>query len=158
MNLGDRVFDGGTFWRCLIRRAAYLTLLIVASCATAQTDPAMLQQEKALKTEQMLSAAGFTVSPADTGKKQQILANLPSLHVRYLITKKGNVRYWYADPLYCHCIYKGDQKAYQSYEKIKLQQEAAAAQEQAAQMQEYAAMDNENAADMNMYDPIFFPY
>ena len=60
------------------------------------------------------------------------------LKVRYFIDN-GKPRYWFNDPVNCHCVYVGSEKNYQQYEQIRLSQQAARQEAEAAQMNEEAA-------------------
>ena len=55
--------------------------------------------------------------------------------------KDGNAFFVVADPYACKCLYVGDQKAYDSYQKLALKQEYAEDNLEAAEMNEDAAMD-----------------
>jgi hypothetical protein len=96
--------------------------------------------EEAKSTEQMLAAAGFQVRFADTPEK---LANLEKLTQRRLVVHPyGDSERWvYADAAGCKCVYAGDEKAYQQYEKEVVEQNIANQQEMTAEMNQDAAMD-----------------
>jgi hypothetical protein len=72
--------------------------------------------------------------------------------MNYYVGKDGQARYWFADPYECNCVYQGDAKAYQRYQNLRLQQKMIKEEEQTALLNQDAAMQ------MNMYDPMFFPY
>jgi len=61
-----------------------------------------------------LSASGFKVIPANTPARQSALATLPP-HQFIREIKNGQVRYAYADPTICGCLYVGDQAAFGTY-------------------------------------------
>jgi hypothetical protein len=134
----------------LARRAAPVLLIaaLLPACSAFQETPA----QKAQRIDPVLSASGFRMVPADSPKKQQVLASTPPLTMRYYVTKKGKPRYFFADPYECNCLYEGDEKAYQRYQYLRLQQKLVKEQEQAAELNQDAAMQ------MNMYDPFFYPY
>lgn len=96
--------------------------------------------EQARSTEQMLAAAGFQVRYAET---PQQVANLKELTQRKLVAhpQEDGVRYVYADAAGCKCLYAGDEKAYQRYEKLVVTERVAEQQQMAAEMNEDAAMD-----------------
>jgi len=119
--------------------------LSIAACAET---PA----EKAQRLDPMLSAAGFQIVQADTARKQSIFASLPPLKMNYYIGKDGKPHYWFADPYQCNCVYQGDAKAYQQYQNLRIQQKMVEEEEAAAALNQDAAMQ------MNMFDPVFFPY
>jgi hypothetical protein len=124
-------------------RAAIATLVVfigsavsilAAGCAIQQETPA----QHAQLVEPMLAAAGFHVLPVDTPARQAQLQSLTPLKMRFY-PHNGKMRYWYADPYYCNCIYSGDEKAYGAYQRIKLQEQMANEEESSAQMNEEAA-------------------
>ncbi len=127
---------------------ALLMAFSVAACASFQETPA----QRAQRIDPVLSAAGFQVVQANTPKKQSIFANLPPLQMNYYVAKDGKARYWFADPYECNCVYQGDAKAYQRYQNLRLQQKLVKEEEQTALLNQQAAMQ------MNLYDPVFFPY
>jgi hypothetical protein len=94
-----------------------LGLLSFAGCAS-------LQASDTHWTEQALASAGFERRPADTPVK---LAQLTALTPRTLLRKTldGEVRYVYADPTGCTCLYVGGDLEYQRYRQ---NEEAAASQ------------------------------
>ena len=86
--------------------------LVTALCVASFTGCAALQASDARWTEQELAAAGFHVVPADTPEK---LVQLTALTPRTLIRQplNGEVRYIYADPTTCKCLYVGGDLEYQ---------------------------------------------
>jgi len=81
----------------------------------------------------MLAAAGFRMLPADTPDRIAETQRLTPLKVRYFLDN-GKLRYWFNDPVNCHCVYVGGQKNYQQYEQIRLSQQAAQQEAQAAEL------------------------
>jgi hypothetical protein len=132
------------------RRAARILLMaaLLSACSAFQETPA----QKAQRIDTVLSASGFQMVAADSPKRQQVLASTPPLTMRYYVAKDGKPRYFFADPYQCNCLYEGDEKAYQRYQYLRLQQKLVKEEEQAAELNQSAAMQ------MNMYDPFFFPY
>ena len=64
-----------------------------------------------------LSSAGFRVQVANDAAGRRAMDALPP-H-RFVLHRFGNdVRYLYADPKYCVCIFIGTQQAYQDYRDI----------------------------------------
>jgi len=72
----------------------------------------------------MLTAAGFVPKNADTPSRMAALKSLPP-HKFVSRTKNGSVKYLYADPTVCGCIYVGDQNAYDRYRQTATQQSVA---------------------------------
>ena len=108
-----------------------MAVLVLGSCATLE--------QRVTETEQLLAAAGFRQRPADTPER---LAHLQSLPPQKLLsqTRDGKVYYTYPDPEFCHCLYVGDEPAYQQYQKLSVEKKIARAEENAAMMNEDAAM------------------
>lgn len=101
---------------------------------------AALQNQQAMDTERLLSAAGFQMKPADTPQR---MAHLKTLTQRKLVPheRDGKIYYVYADANECQCIYVGTEDAYQRYQKLALKKQIAEDQLNAAEMNENAAMD-----------------
>lgn len=89
------------------------------------------QQQQVEQREDLLSAAGFIVRPANTPERQAMLNRLPP-H-KFVQRVNGDVvHYVYADPLVCGCLYVGTQQAYNQYKANQLQQHLADEQQMAA--------------------------
>ena len=75
-------------------------------------------------TKNTLAAAGFKIKLADTPEK---LAHLKTLPQHKLVSQEheGNVYFVYADADNCKCMYVGDEKAHQQYQKIVIKQNLA---------------------------------
>ncbi len=132
---------------------ATLALLLISAWLSACTQWQELQQigaptpqQRAERLETMLAAAGFKMLAADTSEKQNQLQSLPPLKLSYYIDQKsGKIFYWMADPEFCHCLYHGSEQAYQSYQRLKLNQ-------QFAQQEREVAEDSLAAAQMEQMD------
>jgi hypothetical protein len=87
-------------------------VFVTALCVVGFSGCAALQASDTHWTEQSLAAAGFEARPADTPEK---LAQLTALAPRRLTRQSlnGEVRYVYADPTMCKCLYVGDDLAYE---------------------------------------------
>ena len=79
-------------------------------------------------TEQLLTAAGFHVEPAGTPEE---LAHLQTLEPRKVVQdgRDDERRYVYADPEVCTCLYVGDERQYQKYQKLRIEKGIAEEQE-----------------------------
>jgi hypothetical protein len=66
------------------------------------------------------------------------MQRLTPLKIRYYFDN-GKPRYWFNDPVNCHCVYVGNEKNYQQYEQIRLRQKAVQQEAEAARMNEEAA-------------------
>jgi hypothetical protein len=112
-------------------------------------------QQRAERIEPMLAAAGFHMLPADTPERVAETQRLTPLKVRYFIDN-GKPRYWFNDPVNCHCVYVGSEKNYQQYEQIRLSQQAAQQEAEAARMNEEAAQQEQ--MNMMMWPGPFIMY
>jgi hypothetical protein len=111
--------------RALMLTGLAAACIALAGCATPQ--------ERAVSSENLLSAAGFSVRPANTPERVASLHSLPPNKVVQRI-RGGSVRYVYADPLVCACLYVGDQAAFSLYQQQILQRRLADEQAMTAQM------------------------
>ena len=112
-----------------------LAVPIVLLSACAETP-----QQRAQRIEPILAAAGFRAHPADSPAKLQHLQAMTPLKVKFT-PKDGKMRYWFADPVYCTCLYTGGQDAYEQYEQIRLQQKTAEQEQETAEMNESTAAE-----------------
>lgn len=121
--------------------AALAAAVLAAGCAATQASEAPV--ERAQRIEPLLQAAGFQVLKADTPERRAQLAALTPLQIRFT-PEQGRMRYWFADPYYCNCIYTGDQAQYAAYEKTAEQSQLAGQQDLLTQMTVDAATSREN--------------
>ena len=126
--------------QCLTSSAILAACLAVAACATPQ--------QRAERRENLLAAAGFTVQPANTPQRIASLRSLPPNKVVQR-TRGDTVRYLYADPLVCACLYVGDQAAYSRYRQDVFQRRLADEQAMTAQM-------NQTAWDDGPWGPLWY--
>jgi len=117
--------------------------LLITSCA-------MIENQWASKTEQELIAAGFITKLANSPEK---LEKLKSMKQRAIVLheRDGKNFYVYANAN-INCMYVGDDKAYQKYQTIQLNQELAEKAEQTAADNRAAASYNQAAAVQNSMD------
>ena len=115
-------------------------LFLLMGLSLTLTACAALQNQEAMDTERLLSAAGFRIRLADTPEK---LDHLKSLTQRKLVQheRNGRVYYIYADARHCKCLYAGNEEAYQRYQKLALDKQIAEDRRMAAEMNEDAAMN-----------------
>jgi hypothetical protein len=93
---------------------ALLVLLLGASLLTALETPSKPFLDK---NSFYLSSAGFRVQVANDEAGKRALAALPP-H-RFVIHRyNGGVRYLYAEPVYCVCIFIGTEDNYRDYRDI----------------------------------------
>lgn len=121
---------------------ATLTLVIFGGCAANPN-------EVAIETERELAAAGFQMKLADTPEQMD---HLNSLTQRQLTptTKDGETVFIYADATQCRCLYVGNQRNYQAYERILLRQDNERKRQQAAQLNRMAVVQDA-AMDWNLW-------
>jgi hypothetical protein len=120
-----------TWLRCSIAGVGLAVAL--AGCAA-------IDRHEAEQTEQLLAAAGFEMRPADTPAK---LADLDRLQQHKLVRheRDGEATYVYADAADCKCLYTGDQRNYDQFEKLRVQEDVAQQEMMAAEMNQEAAMN-----------------
>jgi hypothetical protein len=101
------------------RAAAALSglMLAVAGCQA-------IENEEAEDTEQLLAAAGFHMKEASTPEQ---LANLQAMTQRKIVIQDqdGQTRYVYADAEDCKCVYVGNERNYDEYQRLSLREEIA---------------------------------
>lgn len=108
--------------------SAIALLALAAGCATTSTT----------QTTDMLTAAGFKLVTADTPKKQELLASLPTGQLS-LVTFKG--KKFYVQPAATpNQAYVGTEKEYHAYEEQRIAKQMRNDQLLAAQMNQDAMM------------------
>jgi len=110
-------------------------IALMSGCATQETP-----EQRAQRIEPILAAAGFRAHPADSPVKLQKLQAMTPLKVRFT-PKDGKMHYWFADPVYCTCLYTGGQDAYEHYQQLRLQQKTVEQEQETAEMNESAASE-----------------
>jgi hypothetical protein len=91
-----------------------VVLLLCASVLAAAEAPSQPSLEK---NSFYLSSAGFRVQVANDPAGQKALRALPA-H-RFVVNGVGDdLRYFYAEPQHCVCVFVGTQQAYDNYHKI----------------------------------------
>jgi hypothetical protein len=120
---------------CTMKRVTLVLVitLTLAGCAT-------IQRNATIEKEQMLAAAGFILKPADSPEKLASLMDFPQ-HQLCTGFKGGKMFFLYADATTCKCLYVGNQKAYQNYQKFALEQKMAYEELYAAQTVQDMQMD-----------------
>jgi hypothetical protein len=102
------------------------------------TGCAAIQRAEKNSTEQLLSAAGFKVLPADTPQKQAKLADLTPNKIARQI-RGNNVYYLFPDDQN-QFVMVGDQAAYSKYQSLVVQQQISDQNLMAAQMETMPGM------------------
>jgi hypothetical protein len=114
-------------------RALIISILMAISLGGC----ASMELARRENTENLLSAAGFEIIPANSPERQKSLSAL----IPFTIVRNWNgdeVRYAYADPEQ-NILYSGNQGAYAKYQQFRLQQQIANANMHAAQLNMNAA-------------------
>ncbi len=104
-----------------------IVLLVLSGCETLA--------ERVTDKEDLLAAAGFNVLPANTKERLKSLKTLPA-NKFVSKTEENSVKYIYADPVVCNCLYVGDQTAYNAYKKEVFDRNILNQEEMDAQMYE----------------------
>lgn len=101
-------------------RAAVLASGLILALAGCQA----IENQEAQDTEQLLAAAGFDMKEATTPEQ---LANLRAMTQRKVVVHEqdNQPRYVYADAQDCKCVYVGNEKAYDEFQKLSVKQEIA---------------------------------
>lgn len=116
-----------------LRSSMRLTMLAVVALVLAGQAGgcAMVERQETKSTEQLLSAGGFSIKAADTPEK---LSKLQAMKQRKILRRQGpdgQPQFLFADATYCRCLYIGNEAAYQSYQKLSVEQQIAEDQQQA---------------------------
>lgn len=110
--------------KTILKCCSCLALIFISGCTA-------IERSDATDTERKLAAAGFKIKFADTPEK---MAHIKSMQQRKIVShiQDGAVYYAYADAEFCKCLYMGNEKNYQEYEKLAIEQETAEMNEEAA--------------------------
>jgi hypothetical protein len=124
----------------IARALAPLLLVTLGGCSLSD---AIHHRQEGEVVGQRLLTAGFHAIPADTPEKKAHLETMPKLLFSSVV-RDGQRRYLLADPYSCHCLYVGDEAAYDRYTEIEIGRELSAS-ERAEARQEAAvvAVDRE---------------
>ena len=129
-----------TTFSFLSLRHTVISLIALIGFAVMFTACAAIQNRDAMDTERMLAASGFQMRLADSPQK---LDHLKSMTQRKLVLHQhnGKIYYVYADATFCKCLYVGNEKAYQRYQKLSIEKNIAENQRMVAEMNENASMN-----------------
>lgn len=114
-----RSFASGHSWACARGAKAFATIPAIALLLCASLLAALEMPSKPFleKNSFLLSSAGFRVKLANDPAGLTAMRALPA-H-RFVIHKNGgNVRYLYAEPNHCVCVFIGTAANYQDYRDI----------------------------------------
>ena|SRR5438093_5497725 len=102
-----------------------VALLTLSGCAT-------IRRHEAASTEQLLAAAGFQMRPADNPERIHDLTVMPPLKI-VARSQDDNVRFTFADPYKCRCLYVGGPEEYSAYQRLVREKQIAEERLQAAE-------------------------
>ena len=92
-------------------------VLVVAAALLTLSGCAAIHRQEAASTEQLLAAAGFQMRAADSPERVHDLTAMPPLKL-VARSQDNNVRYTFADPYKCRCLYVGGAKEYSAYRRL----------------------------------------
>ncbi len=98
-------------------------LLTLSGCAA-------MPRHEAVRTEQLLATAGFQMRPANSPEQVHDLTAMPPLKI-VARSQDNDVRYTFADPYQCRCLYVGGSKEYAAYQRLVTEKQIAQEQLQA---------------------------
>lgn len=108
-----------------LKPGALLMIVMLAAC--------QMTKGSITRHEDRLAAAGFVVKPANTPERQDMLHRLPPN--KFVQRANGDdIKYVYADPVVCGCLYVGTQAAYAQFQRDRQQRQMADQQQMSAQM------------------------
>ena len=107
------------------RRGLGGLVVLFAAALVALSGCATMRRHEAASTEQLLTAAGFQMRPANSPELLRDLTTMPPLKL-VSRSKDGNAVYTFADPENCHCLYVGGSKEYSEYQRLRVERENAA--------------------------------
>ena len=92
-------------------------VLVVAAALLTLSGCAAIHRQEAASTEQLLAAAGFQMRAADNPERVHDLTVMPPLKI-VARSRDNDVRYTFADPYKCRCLYVGGAKEYSAYRRL----------------------------------------
>ena len=99
-------------------------VLVVAAALLTLSGCAAIRRQEAASTEQLLAAAGFQMQAADNPERVHDLTAMPPLKI-VARSRDNDVRYTFADPYKCRCLYVGGSKEYSAYQHLVTEQQIA---------------------------------
>jgi hypothetical protein len=108
----------------MTKRRATRAVVVLSGLCLALAGCQAIETEEAEDTEQLLAAAGFHMKQANTPEQ---LANLQGMTQRKIVLQEqdGQARYVYADAEDCKCVYVGNERNYDEYQRLSLREEIA---------------------------------
>jgi hypothetical protein len=98
------------------------TVMVIAVVVAGAAGCATMRAAATRSTEQMLSAAGFHMAPADTPETQAQAELLPPRQITPW-AGRGQTSYVYSDPDVCRCLYVGTESQYQEYQRLRVERD-----------------------------------
>src|SRR2546427_10192608 len=99
-------------------------VLVVTAALLTLSGCAAIRRQEAASTEQLLAAAGFQMRAADNPERVHDLTVMPPLKI-VARSQDNDVRYTFADPDKCRCLYVGGSKEYSAYQHLATEQQIA---------------------------------
>src|SRR2546428_1905371 len=99
-------------------------VLVVAAALLTLSGCAAIRRQEAASTEQLLAAAGFQMRAADNPERVHDLTVMPPLKI-VARSQDNDVRYTFADPYKCRCLYVGGSKEDSAYQHLVTVQQIA---------------------------------
>lgn len=99
-------------------------MFVVAAALLTLSGCAAIRRHEAGSTEQLLAAAGFQMRLADNPERVHDLDVMPPLKLIARSHDDG-VRYTFADPYKCRCLYVGGDKEYSAYQRLVTEKQIA---------------------------------
>ena len=132
-------------------KARTVPVVLVSILAWAVGGCAVMRREAAKNNGDLLAAAGFTQTLADTPQRQEELQTMPPLKLVAQSQDGAAIVYRYADPYNCHCLYVGDQHAYTEYQRLASAKKIAHERLVAADIQDAGAAIEWNSAEASWW-------
>jgi hypothetical protein len=123
----------------LIKLTLLCAILAIAGSCSLYNDYESSRPANIGELEARLVQAGFHRVAIETPAQNGAVADLPLHRLNRYQSATGNV-YWYADPTVCHCLYEGDQPAYERYAALLEQESETAEYVNAVQPEQIAGL------------------
>jgi len=121
-------------------RNTAITIFVLIGFTVTLTACAAIQNRDAIEIERVLAASGFQMGLADTPQKHVHIKSVPQRKL-VLHQHDDKIYYVYADATSCKCLYVGNEKAYQRYQRLSIEKNIAENQRMAAEINENASMN-----------------
>jgi hypothetical protein len=137
--------------------AGLIVIAAQAGCSLWQENVTAERRESANQVEPLLEQAGFLRMAAETSAQRTELNSLKPLTISRSLDTKHGMRYWYADPYVCGCMYAGNEAAYDRYREIRGTAQATAQMKASNVLNQEEWDQVSDAPEINMFNPVFSP-